>query len=149
MNRPICFFIVLLMASTARAETYMDWNLAAHHWDRSRVRERNLSENNPGIGFETAFDNDDLRGMLGVYHNSNRKYSIYALIGYTPLRFGGLSVGVVGGALTGYNYAPVVPGAGLLASYQWGKSGINIIAVPTVEKYHIWGFAGLQARFLL
>ena len=129
---------------------YLDQNLAAYHWDRNAVKEKNFNEVNPGLGIE--YDNGKWRGMLGNYLNSMRGNSNYGLLGYTPIikntDYGTFKAGMIGGGVTGYDL-PIAPVAGLLGSYQNGKFGLNLMAVPDAEigGKKAYGFAGLQARY--
>lgn len=143
-------FIILLAVSlpTFAADTYLDVNLASYHWGREDVSQNNLNETNPGIGIE--HDTGEWRQMAGVYLNSIRRTTVYALLGYTPLHLDRLSVGAVGGMVTGY-FAEVLPAVGLIATLQFECIGINIIAVPNAHVMHkeVNGFAGLQVRYKL
>lgn len=129
---------------------YLDRNLASYHWDREETKKRDFNEVNPGLGIE--YDNGEWRGMLGQYLNSHRKNSNYALAGYTPYikntDYGTFKAGLIGGAVTGYNES-AVPMAGLLGSYQNGKFGLNLMAVPDafLGDKKVFGFAGLQGRY--
>ncbi|HLP99222.1 MAG TPA: hypothetical protein VK149_12345 [Sideroxyarcus sp.] len=127
---------------------YINQNVAAYHIDRKATETRNLRESNPGIGFER--DDGETHQMVGAYKNSINKNSAYALFGYTPFQIGDyLRVGIVGGAVTGYE-KPVAPAAGLLATYQ-GDNGIgaNIMVTPNVPKQNVYGFIGLQLRYAM
>lgn len=143
----ISLIILLLISSSAFAgdATYLNVNLASYHFSRDAVEKQSLSEINPGIGIER--DAGGLRQMVGVYRNSIRRTSVYALAGYVPLRIDRLRMGVVGGAITGYEI-PVAPAVGLLASLQFNHYGVNIIIVPDahVLRKEVHGFAGLQFR---
>lgn len=131
---------------------YLNQNLSAYHFDRQATKDKNLNETNPGIGIE--HQNGDFRQMLGQYLNSKGRKSNYALVGYTPFNmqgsFGKLSAGIVGGGITGYT-VPITPAVGLLGSYQNGRMGVNITAVPdaTVNGQKAHGFLGAQLRYKL
>lgn len=142
---------ILLLAFPAPAfadETYLDINLASYHLAREDVARRDLNESNPGIGI--GRDAGDWRQMAGIYLNSIRRTSTYALVGYMPLHIGRLNIGIVGGVVTGY-LVDVAPAAGLIATLQFERIGINIIAVPNARVMHkeVNGFAGLQVRYKL
>lgn len=143
-------FIILLAVSlpSFAADTYLDVNLASYHWGREDVTQNNLNEINPGIGIE--HDTGEWRQMVGVYLNSIRRASTYALLGYTPFRTDTLSLGVVGGVVTGY-FIEVAPAVGLIATLQFSDIGVNIIAVPNAHVMHkdVNGFVGLQVRYKL
>ncbi len=142
--------IILLVISLPgfAADTYFDANLASYHWGREDVAQNNLNETNPGIGIER--DTGEWRQMAGVYQNSIRRTSSYALLGYMPFRVDNLSLGGVGGVVTGY-FVEVVPAVGLIATLQFNDIGVNIIAVPNAHVMHkdVNGFVGLQLRYKL
>ena len=133
--------LLMVLSPIAQAATYVDINLASYHFQRSEVARKNLSEFNPGIGIER--DVGGWRGMAGVYQNSFRRDSWYALLGYTPLHIGGADVGVLGGAISGYA-SGAVPAVGLLASIGC----LNLIVIPKAHIMHkdINGFVGFQVR---
>ena len=142
--------ILLLISSSAFAgdASYLSFNLASYHLDRADAARQNLSEFNPGIGIER--ESGEWRQMAGVYRNSIRRTSLYALAGYIPLHSGRLSFGLVGGAVTGYQI-PIAPAVGLIASLQFDRFGLNLIMVPDAHVMHkeVNGFAGLQVRYRL
>jgi hypothetical protein len=125
---------------------FLDQNQAAYHFDRKAVAEKNLNESNPGIGLER--EDGDWRQMVGVYKNSDRKNSVYGLVGYTPVHAGGFSAGVFGGGVTGYE-TPVQPAGGLLMTYQGKNMGVNLTAIPNVPSKNVYGFIGLQLRYAM
>lgn len=133
--------------------SFLDGSVAAYHFNRDAVKQQNLNENNKGFGLE--HDSGKWRQMLGYYDNSYNKHSNYALLGYTPLKYdtsiGQFKLGGVGGLISGYPNAPIVPAAGLLATYQNGRFGANLMAVPSASNngQNGYGFAGLQLRYKL
>lgn len=129
-------------------DLYLNYSVASYHHDREAVKRRNLNEINNGLGLER--DSGNFRQMVGGYKNSRHKTSIYALVGYTPLKFDNFKLGVVGGGLTGYAYT-VVPAGGLLGTYQFNNFGINITVVPDAKigKHNLKGFTALQLRYRL
>lgn len=129
-------------------DIYINYSVAAYHHDREAVKSRNLNEINNGLGLER--DSGNFRQMIGGYKNSNSKTSVYALVGYTPLKFDNFKFGVVGGGLTGYGY-PITPAGGLFGTYQFNNFGVNITIVPDahIGKHKIYGFTGLQLRYIL
>lgn len=130
---------------------YLDRNIRAYHLDRAKKDLMDYNEVNPGLGIE--HDSGDWRQMFGQYKNSLRGNSNYALLGYTPLHYdtpyGNFKFGGVVGGVTGYPLMPVVPAAGLLGTYDYGKFGANLIATPTVtvNGNQVDGFLGLQGRY--
>ena len=145
---PLWMFFLLLISSPALAggETYLDINLASYHFSRAQVAQQDMNEVNPGIGIER--ESGAWRQMGGVYRNSLRRTSAYLLAGYSPVRVGSFSLGVFGGAVTGYEVL-VAPAAGLIASLQFARVGLNLTVVPDAHIMHkqVDGFAGLQMRY--
>jgi hypothetical protein len=127
---------------------YIDQNIAAHHFDRKAVDELHLNENNPGLGYEHVDPESGIRTLIGAYRNSIRKNSIYALMGYSPLRAGDFSAGIVAGGVTGYD-RPVAPAVGGLLSYDGPDYGANVVLVPNVPSKNVYGYAGLQMKYKL
>jgi hypothetical protein len=129
----------------------IDQNISSYHWNRDNQKKNNYNEINPGIGLE--YKDDDMRYMIGNYLNSLNKNSNYMLAGYTPINklsdLGKFSAGVVGGGITGYPTGDITPAAGLLGSYENGKFGLNLLAVPNVKitGKDVDGFLGLQSRY--
>ncbi|HWQ96264.1 MAG TPA: hypothetical protein VN368_02715 [Candidatus Methylomirabilis sp.] len=150
MKNQLLIAALLLISTQALAEPtyYANINLAAHHWNRADTSRLNLNEFNPGIGIER--ENGNFRQMAGIYKNSIRKPSIYALAAYIPVHAGPLNIGIAGGLVTGYKKA-LVPAAGLaiILTEQGQRLGLNLIAVPSVKKLGICGFLGIQARIKL
>lgn len=123
---------------------YLDQNISAYHFDRNAVQEPNLNESNPGLGYEHGVGS--LKYMVGGYKNSDRKNSLYAMLGYQPIQVGDFKAGVFGGGATGYDL-PVQPVAGGLLSYDGKYFGANLTLVPNVPSQHVYGFAGLQLKY--
>ena len=80
----------------------------------------------PGLGV-LCRKKDYLAGA-GVYHNSIRKTSAYAIIGWQPWEVAGVKFGVVVGVATGY-YQPIMPMAAGAISYR----GVNLLLIPRVQ----------------
>ena len=92
-------------------------------------RERNHNEVNAGFGVEYQRSERSAL-MLGVYHNSQRKWSRYALYQYTPLAVGKyIRIGAMAGAVDGYGdqVRPVVIPT---ASIETRRHGLNLSFVP-------------------
>jgi hypothetical protein len=140
--------LLLMLSLSAQADDlYVDINLHAHHWNRTDVSEQNLNEVNPGIGLH--FVAGDYHKLIGVYKNSDRKLSTYALLAWTPINIGVAHVGAIGGVVTGYS-SPYLPAAGLYTSFNLtDKANLNITLVPTIRSIKCYGFAGFQISFKL
>lgn len=134
--------LMLLSVPCFADEVWVDLNLHAHHFNRNDVAKYNLNEVNPGIGLR--FVDGDIHKLIGVYKNSDRNTSTYALLAWTPIKLGITRVGVVSGLVTGYS-SPYLPAAGAYISAKiTGRVNLNITAVPTIRSIKCYGFAGFQ-----
>lgn len=133
-----------MLCSSAHAADYLTATVTSYHFDRAAVEKRNLSEFNPGIGFER--EDSKVRKMVGVYYNSHQRISAYGLLGYMPIVYGGWSAGMTCGLLTGYKYT-ITPALGGLVTYQHNDVGINVMIAPPVPEFNVIGFVGFQLRF--
>jgi len=85
---------------------YVGVNLASHHFNREIRAANNYSEFNPGLNVTRT--NGTYGFSLGIYHNSIRAWSKYALFTFSPdllkVKLGPLtfSPGVSIGGITGY-----------------------------------------------
>jgi hypothetical protein len=137
--------LLLSLNVHAKDDVYVDFNVMAYHFDRSAVKKYNFNEVNPGIGITVT---DGTFGKhFGMYKNSVYVESVYALASYSPIHYKGISVGVVGGGITGYKFAIVSPAAGLIISAKYEKVGINIMIVPDAKSVDVYGFAGIQISY--
>ncbi len=126
----------------------LDINLASWH-TRAWAR-HTLSQRNPGVGIERDFS-PDWSAMAGLYSNSYRKPTWYALAAWTPLHAGlpaglSLSAGIAAGLVSGYartqvRSEPLAGGAVLRLRARSGL-GLNLLAVPNSMGGS--GFIGLQ-----
>lgn len=77
----------------------------------------------PGFGVET-------KGYaVGLYSNSNCKTSAYAAKFWTPIQYGAVKLGTLAGLVSGYSY-PILPVAGLVASWEGAVYKLNLILIP-------------------
>jgi hypothetical protein len=147
---------VALLAGLATAQTQaqaaspwsLDLNATSYH-TRAWAR-RQLNQNNPGLGFEYQIS-PDWAAMVGLYRNSYRRETGYALGVWTPLRMGlpwGMtaSAGLAAGLVSGYRRAevatePLAAGAVLRLRMAQGF-GLNFLAVPNTQSGS--GFIGVQ-----
>lgn len=83
-----------------------------------------------GLGLETVEEN--VRSSVGFYRNSNCHWSAYIGRGWTPLHYGPVSLGVLVGAVTGYDMA-ITPVGALLASIEGKKLGLNVSYIPPLK----------------
>lgn len=136
-------------------KTWVGIPVWTRHFDREAVRVNNLSEDNPGLGIERS--NGLWHWLAGAYRNSNRRTSVYGMVGYTPLGFdlpaeSKLSAGFAGGLLTGYNNNqngyPIVPAAAAVITWESKRHfGANLFLVPSLKSYQVEGFAAIQLKF--
>jgi hypothetical protein len=142
--KKVILFVVLVLASlnACADETWLDMTFRAYHFNRNDVAHYNLNEDNPGIGLR--FTNGDSHKLIGVYKNSIHKWSNYALVANTPVKVGRISIGAIGGIVTGYEdlFQPAA-GAYIIAKLT-DDVNLDIIAVPTMRAIGIAGFASFQ-----
>jgi hypothetical protein len=135
---------------TAAAATWrLDANLASIHTER--WARNSLNQRNPGIGIEyQASRTWTLAG--GIYTNSYRKPTVYALAEFTPLHLGAvnhwhLDAGIAAGIATGYNRAeiPCAPlaGAAVIRIVTPDGVALNVMGAPNRGAYNS-GFIGFQ-----
>ena len=79
----------------------------------------------PGFGVEVG------NYAVSVYANSNCKTSFYAAKFWTPLKFGAVRLGTLGGVATGYT-APILPVGGFVAALEGEIYKLNVIFIPPV-----------------
>lgn len=145
MKKTLITLGLLSCFSVHADELSLDIGLTARHWNREAVKQYSLNEENPGVGLRWTEGN--YHKMLGVYKNSDRVWSKYALMAYTPIKLGNVQMGAVTGILTGYS-SPYQPAAGAYAIvHVTDKIAINITAVPTIRSINCWGFAGFQLSY--
>jgi hypothetical protein len=140
--------MIVLVTDSNASDMYLNVTTVSRHHNRDAVRDYDLNEVNPGVGIE--YQDDRLRIALGQYRNSVRKNSTYALAGYSLLAGDRASIGIIGGLVTGYDNF-VRPAAGMIATYQIGSVGANLLYVPNAYELHpgAHGFTALQLRFRL
>jgi len=146
--------VIALLAglATAQAQAAAPWSLdlnATSYHTRAWAR-RQLNQNNPGLGLEYQF-NPDWAVMGGLYRNSYRRETGYALGVWTPVRMGlpwgaTASAGLAAGLVSGYRRAevatePFAAGAVLRLRTAQGV-GLNFLAVPNTQSGS--GFVGVQ-----
>lgn len=98
-------------------------------------RAANYNEINPGLGIEHQFN---ARHSLsaGAYYNSERRTTVYALYGYTPLRIGPVKIGVLAGLANGYSGhdGKFFPVALPVAMIERGRFGVNFTIIPSIRE---------------
>jgi hypothetical protein len=102
-------------------------HLASRHVDQAAER----NETNTGIGLRIGYTNRiDL--IAGTYRNSFDSTSIYAGAGYTFARSQHVSLGILAGAITGYNES-LAPMLMPELSFSAGAASMKINYIPAVH----------------
>jgi hypothetical protein len=124
-------------ALTACGETWLSATVRSHHFERPNGYE----ETNLGIGFERACG--ELRGVGGVYRNSNRRTSLYAGVTWLPLSWRELRAGGFAGVFTGYS-KPLLPAGAFVGAWEGQKYGANLLLFPPYDDFK--GVVVLQVK---
>ena len=152
---PAVATISIFLCACAHANTLpssppwsLDLSLASYH-TRAWAR-RELNQINPGVGVEYQWS-PNWSALAGIYRNSYRKPTLYALSAWTPLHFSlpagiSASAGLAVGLASGYTRTevPTEPLAGGVVLRIRGRSGVglNFLAVPNTVSGS--GFIGVQ-----
>lgn len=132
----------------------LDVNLASVHTER--WARNSLNQRNPGIGIEYQA-NRTWAVAGGIYGNSYRRPTVYALAEWTPLHIGQvndwhLDAGLAAGFATGYTRAeiPCAPlgGGALIRVTAPDGIALNIVGVPNMGARNS-GFVGFQVSMPL
>lgn len=139
----------MLAATAAAAEPANLWATPGGVSYHLTHRERNHNEVNGGFGIE--YQHSDARAtMLGVYRNSQDRWSRYALYQWTPVAMGKyVRVGAQGGLVDGYRKLGVTPVIVPTASIETRRYGLNVSFLPEVKSANNAAAITLQfkARF--
>lgn len=135
---------VFHLAETAPLhEVWLNPGFYSWHFDH----DVDLEGNNYGIGAEYRYSTTQ-SVMAGRYHNSDRAMSSYAVWLWQPIQAGTIRLGVLAGAIDGYwraNGGSWFPMLIPVASYEYGKVGINLTAVPTIPNT-VYGSLTIQLK---
>lgn len=109
-----------------------------------------LNGHNPGWGFDYRFSTT-VSITLGKFFNSDRHDSNYLGAGWYPLSAGPFRFGMFAGLLNGY--PRMAQGGPFLAavpaiSAEYGRIGVNLIIVPTIQD-RLYGGISLQLKLKL
>lgn len=90
---------------------------------------------NPGLGLEYHRAGGDFIAA-GLYHNSIGRSSRYAVYAKQVMAKGGVSLGVFGGVVDGYQWRDggFIPFAAPYLSITGDRAGVNLVFIPSVEK---------------
>lgn len=111
----------------------MDWftlNLLSHHLSKQPW----MNEANPGFGFEKQLTSD-VRGIGGVYKNTEGGTSLYGGINWAPLKMGPLKLGFNAGLLTGYREHPILPAITPTLALEKDGWGVNLTFIPDPKEF--------------
>jgi len=115
--------LILAIGASGRAQDWIVSNGLAFHLDGSSHCHNHFT---PGLGLEFG------SYAIGFYSNSNCRWSAYAAKSWLPLQFSNVKVGAIGGVVTGYAQS-ILPAAGLAATFETERYGINLIYVPPFQ----------------
>ncbi len=156
MSHPLILSSLVLVAAAlafptaARAGTVtLDLNLASYHtqaWARGV-----LNQSNPGIGV-TYLASRTWASAVGVYRNSYRRTTAYAMAQWTPVHLGAMSgwhadAGLAAGLATGYHRdeVPCAPAAMTVVVRIASPGGVGVTLYGMANGgRHDSGFVGLQ-----
>lgn len=119
------------MSSLAGAAELITAGGASYHFERDLGH----NESNYGLGYEKDWD-DDSSWSVGVYKNSIRRATFYALANWYPLDLGaGFRTGLTGGLMTGYHHAAVI--GTLTPTLEWRGEHLALqgFVVPSIKPY--------------
>lgn len=133
--------VALVAAPRAQAQSlWVEAGGVSWHADRSA----GYRESNPALGLRWQITDDwSVQGVR--YANSIHGYSTMLSARWTPLHYGPVRVGVIGGVVNGYgaNDGGFVPIVLPTVAVQWGPVELGVIAWPSIEKRNVSGGAAL------
>lgn len=97
MKKLLLALAVLVAATAAQADIWVNPGFYSHHFDTSK----NLNNNNHGFGVEASVT-DTYSLTAGVFENSDRATSHYIGAYVMPFKVGALKAGAAVGAFDGY-----------------------------------------------
>ena len=130
----VAAFVSAAALSAEQSNPPSNWlHLGAISYHFNRAADYN--EINHGLGIEHQFN---ARHSLsaGAYRNSERRTTVYALYGYTPLQIGIVKLGLLAGLANGYsaNNGNVFPVALPVAMIERGRFGFNFTVIPSIRE---------------
>lgn len=147
MNKRLAILVPLILSAqlAAAGEWWGSINLASKHIGE----EKPLNERNPGIGIEYA-QSREITYMAGVYRNSHDRTSVYGFAAYTPVQLGAFSLGVAGGAASGYpsgHGTRILPVAAGLVRWRGERVGANLLIIPKSKNAQVTFGAQVVFKF--
>lgn len=111
---------------SGRAEDYVIVSGLAKHLDGKQ----HCNSTTTGLGYEHS-QSENWRSQIGFYRNSNCRWSAYAAEAWMPLHLGNLSLGLLGGVVSGYA-SSILPAGGIVTAYRFKNWKLNLITIPPV-----------------
>lgn len=156
MYRPLSLAVLMILAVPARAdglftsiesrplsELWLNPGMYSYHYNR----DKNLNDNNYGLGAEYRF-NTVASITAGRFYNSDREYSNYAGLYYQPFSIGPVRIGAVVGGFDGYPkmhnggwFLAAIP----MLGYEYQRIGVNIALIPSY-KDRLYGAISFQLK---
>lgn len=124
-------------------ETWLNAGFLSYHFQK----DRNLDDNNPGLGAEYRYSTVNSI-TAGRFHNSDRQMSSYAAWVWQPLELGSVRFGALMGGIDGYpkaNNGGWIPLVLPVASFEYHKVGFNLTLIPTYKDM-LHGSLSLQLK---
>lgn len=121
----LLFGLLLAIGFSGKCQDYIVASGLVRHLDGSQHCNNLVT---PGVGYEHPLT-VKWRLSVGEYSNSNCRESWYAAGAWLPLQLGNWKLGAIGGAVSGYS-APILPVGALIAAYEPGPVGFNLILIP-------------------
>jgi hypothetical protein len=118
---------LLMISSVCYADTWLSVGGVSAH----ACHTCGYNNFNPGLGLQHDVKKD-LRILGGVYYNSYYKATVYAGVGYQPLQYGMIRVGIMSGLVTNYDNLRVPVMALPALSIEGERVGIDILGFPNV-----------------
>ena len=118
------YLTIPLLAMVVQAKDYAVATVTSFHFDRNK----DYNEKNLGLGIERRFS-ETWSASTGYFRNSFNRDTVYVFAGYTPIEVYGWRVGMVGGAVSGYDRR-ITPWLTGLIMRDFGRVGVNIVAAP-------------------
>ena len=145
----IAAFLAGLLVGIGLSGHAGDWNDHASSWlvlSGLAVHldgAKHCNSTTTGIGYERTYT--QAAYSVGVYRNSNCRWSSYAAKAWMPVSLGYTRLGLIGGLVTGYE-RPLTPVPGLALTYERKTWGLNLIGIPPTSSSST-GVLWLQAKY--